>query len=117
MMICQAVSTLAKYKLDSVIFVMNNGVYAIEQVFVNIDAFEKGSENKFDEFDILGKWDYMALAKAYGAEGHRVNDVDSLHEVLMKISVRAPEELRKPILVELMIPEKNLPGQMARFGA
>lgn len=115
MMICQAVSTLAKYNLDAVIFVMNNGVYAIEQVFVNVDAFEQGPEYKFDEFDILGKWDYMALAKAYGADGHRVVDVNGLQDVLRKISVRAPKELRKPILVELVIPKKNLPGQMGRF--
>ena len=116
MMICQAVSTLAKYKLDAVIFVMNNGVYAIEQVFVELDAFKKGHKYKFDEFDILGKWDYMALAKAYGAEGHQVKDVKDLHKVLKKISVRAPKKSRKPILIELIIPKKNLAGQMGRLG-
>ena len=116
MMICQAVSTLAKYKLDAVIFVMNNGVYAIEQVFVDLDAFKRGRQYKFDEFDILGKWDYMALAKAYGAEGYQVKDIRGLKRTLKKISVRKPKRQRKPILVEVQIPEKDLASQMARLG-
>jgi thiamine pyrophosphate-dependent acetolactate synthase large subunit-like protein len=58
----------------------------------------------------------MALAKAYGAEGHRVKDVKGLHKVLKKIAVRAPEKSRKPILVELLIPKKTLAGQMGRLG-
>jgi len=117
MMICQALSTCAKYNLDAIIFVMNNGVYAIEQVFVDLDAFEAGPDHKFDEFDILGKWDYMALAKAYGAIGHQVHDVDGLHRVLAETAIRAPKESRKPILIELNIPKKNLASQMGRLGA
>ena len=112
MMIGQSLSTLARNKLNAVIFVMSNGVYAIEQVYVNLASFDPGPEHKFDTFDILPKWDYMALAKAYGAAGFRAATVTELNEVL-----RAVKGLKnQPALVEIVIPEKDLAGQMKRLG-
>jgi indolepyruvate decarboxylase len=112
MMLCQSLSTLARNNLNAVIFVMSNAVYAIEQVYVDITAFEPGPEHKFDAFDILPKWDYLALAKAFGAKGYRVQTISELNAVL--------HELKKPTtwpsLVEVVIPEKDLPGQMRRLG-
>jgi indolepyruvate decarboxylase len=107
MMICQSLSTLAKYDVNSVIFVMSNQVYAIEQVFVDVDAF--CPNGKFDEFDYLPKWDYMALAKAYGANGYQANNITELNEVLEKLKT---SKSNKPTLVEVRIPEKDLAGQM-----
>lgn len=112
MMICQALSTLARYDLNSVIFVMSNGVYAIEQVFVDLDAFKAGEQHKFDEFDILPKWDYHAVAKSFGAHSYRAETVTELDEVLLRL--REPTD--KPTLVEVVIPEKDLPQQMYRIG-
>jgi indolepyruvate decarboxylase len=113
MMVCQSLSTLARNKLNAVIFVMSNGVYAIEQVYVDMTSFEPGPTHVFDAFDILPKWDYMALAKAFGAEGHRVETVKELETVLHTIK----GTVGKPTLVEVVIPEKDLPGQMQRLGA
>jgi indolepyruvate decarboxylase len=110
MMVCQSLSTLARNNLDTVIFVLSNGVYAIEQVYVDLKSFEKGG--KFDAFDILPKWDYMLLAQAFGARGYRVNTVKDLKSVLQKLKKRS----NKPILVEVVIPEKDLPEQMRRLG-
>ena len=107
MMICQSLSTLAKYDVNSVIFVMSNQVYAIEQVFVDVDAF--CPNGKFDEFDYLPKWDYMALAKAYGANGYQANNIKELNTVLEKLRT---SKSSKPTLVEVIIPEKDLAGQM-----
>jgi len=107
MMICQSLSTLAKYDVNSVIFVMSNQVYAIEQVFVDVDAF--CPNGKFDEFDYLPKWDYMALAKAYGANGYQANNINELNKVLEKLRT---SKSNKPTLVEVIIPEKDLAGQM-----
>jgi indolepyruvate decarboxylase len=112
MMVCQSLSTLARNNLDAVIFVMSNGVYAIEQVYVDITSFEPGPQHKFDAFDILPKWDYLALAKAFGADGYRVKTVSELKNVLSKLKKRS----KKPILVEVVIPEKDLAGQMKRLG-
>ena len=112
MMVCQSLSTLARNNLNAVIFVISNGVYAIEQVYVDMTSFEPGPEHKFDAFDILPKWDYLALAKAFGAHGYSVNTVTQLNAVLEKIK----NTTGKPTLVEVVIPEKDLPGQMKRLG-
>lgn len=112
MMMCQSLSTLARNNLNAVIFVMSNVVYAIEQVYVNMDAFNPGPENKFDAFDILPKWDYMALAQAFGARGYRATTVKELVSVLENL--KKPTD--KPTLIEVVIPEKDLPDQMRRLG-
>ncbi|HKR60412.1 MAG TPA: thiamine pyrophosphate-dependent enzyme, partial [Pyrinomonadaceae bacterium] len=112
MMVCQSLSTLARNNLNAVIFVISNGVYAIEQVYVDITAFEPGPKHKFDSFDILPKWDYLALAQAFGAKGYRVQTISELKSVLKELK----KTTRKPSLVEIVIPEKDLPGQMRRLG-
>jgi indolepyruvate decarboxylase len=112
MMMGQALSTLARNHLNAVIFVMSNGVYAIEQVYVNLKSFEPGPENKFNAFDILPKWDYMALAKAYCAAGFRARTIDELRAVLDTLK----DLKNQPALVEIVIPEKDLAGQMKRLG-
>uniref|UniRef100_UPI0040475B57 alpha-keto acid decarboxylase family protein n=2 Tax=Roseivirga sp. TaxID=1964215 RepID=UPI0040475B57 len=112
MMVAQSLSTLVKYNINAVIFVMNNGVYAIEQVFVDLDAFKAGPKHKFDQFDILGKWDYQALAKAFGANSLRAETVTELKQVLNQLK----KKTNLPTLVEIIIPEKDLAQQMARIG-
>ena len=112
MMVCQSLSTLARNKLNAVIFVMSNQVYAIEQVYVDMSAFKPGPKHTFDAFDILPDWDYLALAKAFGAEGIRVETVDQLNAALTRI--RKIKD--RPVLVEVVIPQKDLPGQMYRLG-
>lgn len=112
MMVCQSLSTLARNNLNAVIFVFSNGVYAIEQVYVDITSFEPGPQHKFDTFDILPQWNYLALAQAYGAEGYCVATVKELKEVFQKLK----NTVNKPSLVQVVIPEKDLPGQMRRLG-
>ncbi|MDA8456221.1 thiamine pyrophosphate-binding protein [Acidovorax sp. GBBC 3334] len=110
MMVCQAISTLAKYKLNGVIFVMSNQVYAIEQVYVDMSAFQTG---QFDTFDILPHWNYLALAQAYGAEGFRLETVSDLKAALPQIW----KVKDRPVLVEVVIPATDLAGQMKRLGS
>lgn len=112
MMIAQALSTLAKYKLNAVIFVMSNQVYAIEQVFVDVTSFEPGPQHKFDTFDILPKWDYQALAKAFGANSYKAETITELNAVLKNLKKKTD----LPTLVEVVIPQKDLPQQMYRIG-
>lgn len=112
MMVCQSLSTLARNNINAVIFVMSNAVYAIEQVYVDITSFKPGPEHKFDTFDILPKWDYLALAQAFGAAGFRVTTVDELNAALPQIWALT----NQPALVEVVIPEKDLPRQMYRLG-
>jgi len=90
---------------------MSNAVYAIEQVYVDITAFEAGPEHKFDAFDILPKWDYLALAKAFGAKGFRVQTVTELNAVLheLRVSPTSPRWSNRH-------PEKTCRDRLLRLG-
>ena len=115
MMMCQSLSTLVRNKLNAVIFVMSNGVYAIEQVYVNIKSFNpKGhptnpseGDPPFDKFDILADWDYVKLAEGFGAKGYKVTTLDELDDCLKEI-----KDSDKTSLVQVVIPYDDLPNQM-----
>jgi indolepyruvate decarboxylase len=109
MMICQEISSLVRQKSNAIVFVMSNGGYAIEQAFVDLDAFTpKGS---FAPFDLLPEWDYLALAKAFGAKGFVVETVGHLRRLLKKLE----KQDGIPSLVQVKIPLKDLPPQLCRL--
>lgn len=109
MMICQEVSSLVRQRSNAIVFVMSNEGYAIEQSFVDICAFTPSGS--YAPFDLLPSWDYLALAKAFGARGHRVENVGQLRKLLKKLETRDGV----PDLVEVKIPLKDLPPQMYRL--
>jgi len=108
MMMCQALSTISRNHLNAVIFVMSNKVYAIEQAFVNINAFD---DEDFAEFDKLPVWDYLGLADAYGMSGFVVSNGRELVEALEYLQIN-PEG---SALIEVKIPEKDLAPQIKRL--
>ncbi|SDT30142.1 indolepyruvate decarboxylase [Pseudomonas asplenii] len=105
MMMCQSLSTLVRNQVNAVVFVVSNEVYAIEQAFVDIHAFDE--DGKFAPFDILPTWDYLALAKGFGAEGYQVSTQAELDELLPKLN-----DSRKTTLVQVIIPQKDLAPQI-----
>jgi indolepyruvate decarboxylase len=108
-MVCQELSSLVDQKCNAVVFVMSNSVYAIEQAFVDINAF--APDGQFAPFDVLPRWDYLALARAFGAKGHRVAKVAELRAVLAEL-----KNLQGvPTLVEVVIPQKDLAPQLKRL--
>lgn len=109
MMTCQELSSLARARSNAVIFVMSNQAYAIEQAFVDITAFSPGGS--FAAFDLLPVWDYLALARAFGASGYRVQTVGELRETLPAID----KLTSMPALVEVVIPQKDLAPQLKRL--
>ena len=108
-MVCQELSSLAAQKCNAVVFVMSNDAYAIEQAFVDINAFTPTGQ--FAPFDLLPAWDYPALAKAFGARGYRVQTVGELANVLTELQGVTDA----PALVEVVIPQKDLAPQLARL--
>jgi indolepyruvate decarboxylase len=110
-MICQELSSLAARKCNAVVFVMSNDAYAIEQAFVDINAFKPDGE--FAPFDLLPAWDYPALAQAFGARGYRVRTAGELADVLTELQGVNDA----PALVEVVIPQKDLAPQLARLAA
>jgi indolepyruvate decarboxylase len=88
---------------------MSNKGYAIEQAFVNLDAFTPGGE--FAPFDVLPSWDYLALAQAFGAKCMRVETEDALEAALSEIKGLTGTT----VLVEVVILEKDLAPQLKRL--
>lgn len=109
MMICQELSSMAMQKCNAVVFVMSNRAYAIEQAFVDIDAFKP--EGEFAPFDLLPAWDYRALALAFGAQGWTVRTIEELEQALAEIDTLEGV----PALVEVVIPQKDLAPQLERL--
>jgi indolepyruvate decarboxylase len=60
----------------------------------------------------MTKIDCLTLAKAFGAKGYREQTVSELNAVLKELK----RPTKQPSLVEVVIPEKDLPGQMRRLG-
>ncbi|MGR5559565.1 alpha-keto acid decarboxylase family protein [Vibrio fortis] len=102
MMMCQTLSSISHYNLNTVVFVMNNQVYAIEQSFVDICAFTPAAD--FAPFDKLHHWNYEPLAKAYGVNYRNVDKVSDLDGVFSTIKLNPT----LPYLVEVKIAEKDL---------
>jgi indolepyruvate decarboxylase len=109
MMICQEISSLVRAGVNAAVFVMSNRGYAIEQAFVNLDGFTP--EGEFAAYDVLPTWDYLALAKAFGAKGFRVETADALAGVLGEVRDLAGV----PALIEVVIPDKDLAPQLKRL--
>ncbi|HEX7842905.1 MAG TPA: thiamine pyrophosphate-binding protein [Kofleriaceae bacterium] len=108
-MICQELSSLARQRCNAVVFVLSNQGYAIEQAFVDVQAFQP--DGQFAPFDVLPPWDYAALARGFGARSYRAQNVRELRAVLAEI-----EHLTDvPALVEVVIPQKDLAPQLARL--
>jgi indolepyruvate decarboxylase len=108
MMICQEISSLVRAKANAAVFVMSNHGYAIEQAFVDLNAFKPGGE--FAPFDDLPAWDYGALAQAFGARGVRVERMVELRHLLKDLPA-----LDGPTLVEVVVPKHDLAPQLARL--
>ena len=91
---CNAIGTLAEMGLDNVVFVMANGVFAIEQFLINPQAFS--SSPQAPAFAALTRvpqtalWDWVALAKGFGGVGYEVTSNAELAEVIGKIKAGSP---------------------------
>lgn len=109
MMICQEISSLVRRQSNAIVFVMSNGGYAIEQAFVDINAFTP--QGSYAPFDLLPSWDYPALAQAFGAKGFQVETVGQLRALLKQLE----NQDGVPSLVEVKIPLKDIPPQLYRL--
>lgn len=113
---CQAVSTMVQEKRNTVVFVLNNKVYGVEQMLLNPAPYKQGSNAPFEAANILQEWDYISLMEAYSnkatnAFGIRVKSVEDLQNALDKIR-RTPEAA---FLVSIDLNERDYPSAWQRF--
>jgi indolepyruvate decarboxylase len=110
-MIPQSFSTLVRQKKPAVVFVMDNGLYGIEQFLIDEQILKKGERFYRDQlpepspFDVLPPWDYVKLGEAFGGKGFVVSTLAQLEAALKDVL-----KLKNvPALVAVKFEPHNLP--------
>lgn len=121
---CQAVSDHTAYGHNTVVFVMSNGIYGIEQYLVNPNPYRKDNKvdytgkegsllNDFYPYNKLPRWDFVKLAEGFGAVGKKVTNKQELMEVWEEIE-KAPDQ---NFVVEVVIPADASPEAITKKAA
>ncbi|PMR70432.1 alpha-keto acid decarboxylase family protein [Halomonas heilongjiangensis] len=115
---CQAVSDHHAYGQNTVVFVLANGIYGIEQKLVNPNPFRKGDHkrdypdpllNDVYPYNDLPVWQYSKLVEVVGGTGYRVGNLNELNAVMEEI--RAHPE--KNYVVEVPLNKVDVPSAVA----
>ena len=91
-MVPQAFSTLVRHKKPAILFILDNGLYGIEQFLIDEQILPVGKRFYRDNlpepsaFDILPRWDYAKLAEAFGGKGFVAATLAELEAVLAQVS-------------------------------
>lgn len=109
---CQEIATMVKEARNTVVFVMNNGVYAVEQMFLDPRPFQTGRQAPFEAANVLQRWDYVSLMAGFAnGDGNRGKAV----------SVHTAAQLREALdgiaatpdccwLVDIHLAERDFPA-------
>jgi indolepyruvate decarboxylase len=113
---CQAISTMVMEKRNTVVFVLNNKVYGVEQMLLDPAPYKTGSNDPFEAANVLQEWDYVSLMKAYSnnapnAQSANVNTVQDLHNVLETIN----NNPNSTFLVNINLNERDYPKAWSMF--
>jgi indolepyruvate decarboxylase len=113
---CQAVGDQHAYGQNTVVFVIANGIYGIEQYLVNPNPFRTPPVNyksplldKVYSYNELPCWNISKLTDAFGGKGRKVTNLVELLRVMEEI--RANPETN--YLVEVCIPKHSVPKVIA----
>jgi indolepyruvate decarboxylase len=104
-MTAPAISTMARHRIKSVVLVLDNGHYGIEQFLLDRSYFTNAA-NTVRPYLALPSWDYVALAKAWGAPfARRVETRADLDAAL-----KAAGDANGPALLSVRIRAHDLPS-------
>ncbi|WP_343694672.1 thiamine pyrophosphate-dependent enzyme [Flavobacterium sp.] len=113
---CQAISTQNKLKHDTIIFVLDNGIYGIEQMLVNPNPFRGEDKveysvpdlNNIYDYNEMHRWKYAKLVDVFGGKGFEVSSLDELEEVLKQL-----DGIKENTIVHVNIPKTSIPEAIA----
>jgi indolepyruvate decarboxylase len=112
-MVPQAFSTLVretKGRNPAIVFVMDNGLYGIEQFLIDEQILPPGQKFYRDgianpcSFDVLEQWNYEKLGEAFRGRGFTVTSHDELELCLAEVL-----QLKVAALVAVKLDPHNLP--------
>ncbi|MGQ4374186.1 alpha-keto acid decarboxylase family protein [Streptomyces sp. SAS_267] len=102
-MTAQCLSTQTRLGLDPIIFVIDNGVYAVEQWLADAAVFH--SDEPFYKPCELHRWNYSRLAEVFGCRGWEVGTYGELEDAMRD----ALEYSTGPSIVQVRVPGKTIP--------
>jgi len=88
-----AIGTIGELGLDNIIFVMANGVYAIEQFLIDAEAFSPEGDTEFKALTRVPQtslWNWKSLAEGFGGVGYEVTTNAELSDLLVTLRDGSP---------------------------
>ncbi|AWB68238.1 hypothetical protein C2869_18270 [Saccharobesus litoralis] len=117
---CQAVADQHAYGQNTVVFVLANGIYGIEQYLVNPNPFRKPPVDYSDElldtvypYNDLPQWQISKVTEAFGGQGRKVVNLEELIGVMEEIRCTPDQNF----VVEVVIPTTDVPATIQREAA
>ncbi|MCQ6961323.1 alpha-keto acid decarboxylase family protein [Mucilaginibacter aquariorum] len=113
---CQAISTQNKLKHNTIVFVLDNGIYGIEQMLVNPNPFRGKDKVDYDLPDLntvyayndMHPWKYAKLVDVFGGKGFEVNNMDELEDVLTQL-----DTITENTIIHVHLPKTDIPEAIA----
>ncbi|AIC31064.1 thiamine pyrophosphate family protein (plasmid) [Rhizobium etli bv. mimosae str. IE4771] len=102
-MTAQCLSTQTRFNLNPIIFVMDNGVYGVEQWLADASVFH--GNKPFYNSCILHRWNYSKLAEVFGCQGWKVDTYGELQDAING----AKENLNSPSIIQVVVPQRSIP--------
>jgi indolepyruvate decarboxylase len=122
---CQAVSGHHYYGTNNVVFVLDNGIYGIEQMLVNPNPFRsetteceqekkvnyetRPQQNTIYNYNRLNKWHYEKIVDMVGGRGVVVNNNQELQQALVEIDQYPNDNF----VIRVMLNETDIPHAIA----
>jgi indolepyruvate decarboxylase len=103
-MTAQCLSTQTRFNLNPIIFVINNGVYGVEQWLADSTVFY-GDKPFYKSCD-LHPWNYSKLSEVFGCQGWKVGTYGELEDAMTS----ALANLSSPSIIQVPVPSKSIPG-------
>jgi len=103
-MSAQCLSTQTRFGLDPIIFVINNGVYGVEQWLADASVFY--TDAPFFKSCLLHPWKYSKLADVFGCRGWEVTTYGELQDAISGAFANSGS----PSIIDVVVPDKSIPS-------
>lgn len=103
-MTAQCLSTQTRFKLNPIIFVIDNGIYGVEQWLADSSVY--CSDKPFYNSCILHRWNYSKLADVFGCQGWKVGTYGELQNAINA----ALQNSSSPSIIQVVVPSKSIPA-------
>lgn len=102
-MVAQCLSTQTRFGLDPIVFVIDNGVYGVEQWLADSSVFH--TDKPFYKSCDLHPWNYSKLSEVFGCQGYKVETYGELGDAVK----HALANSAGPTIIQVVIPNKSIP--------